>query len=903
VPGIYVENRRFDLPDLGGNLLEICLSLGFDVPYFCWHPALGSVGACRQCAVKVFQDDADTRGRLVMSCMTAPADGMRVSVRDDEAREFRAGVIEWLMLNHPHDCPICDEGGQCHLQDMTVMAGHVRRRTRFPKRTHRNQDLGPFVNHEMNRCIQCYRCVRFYGDYAGGRDLGVQGCHDGVYFGRPADGPLESEFAGNLVEVCPTGVFTDKSLKRHYSRKWDLQTAPSICVHCGLGCNTIAGERYGTLRRIRTRYNHDVNGYFLCDRGRYGYEFVNSPQRIRQPLLRQGDGTLAPIPPEAALEHAARLLSHGKVIGIGSPRASLESNFALQTVVGPARFLCGLAVSQSRLTSLTLDILRNSPSPAASLRDAAASDAVFLLGQDVPNTAPMLALALRQAAIRRPMAAASARLNLPAWNDAALRQAIQQDKGPFFVATTDETRLDDLAAAVHRAAPDDLARLGFAVAHELDAAAPAVPLLPQPAADLARRIATSLKSATAPLVVAGESCGSEAILRAAANVARALHKVNPRARLCLTVPECNSMGLAILRGGPLEQALQALRDGQADTLVIVENDLYRRADAAFVDDLLAAAKHSIVIDSLPSATTAKATLVLPAATFAEASGTLVNNEGRAQRFYRVFPGEEPVQESWRWLARLIPAVSWQHWDDLLAAMAGAIPALRDVATVAAAADFRMLGQKVPRQSPRYSGRTAIHADLDVREPQPPDDPDTPLSFSMEGTPLAPPPGLITRYWAPSWNSDQALHKFQIEVGGPWPGGQAGRRLIEPAADQAQPCFTDIPATAARDGQLLFVPAWHVFGSEELSALSPGIAARSPSPYVALNRQDAERLRLTEDRDAAVCIDGRTHVLAVKLHEALPPGLAAIPVGLPGMPWMALPASGTAAPADGKEARP
>jgi NADH-quinone oxidoreductase subunit G len=165
---------------------------------------------------------------------------------------------------------------------MTVMTGHSYRRFRFRKRTYINQNLGPFVNHEMNRCIQCYRCVRFYRDYAGGRDLNVFSSHHHVYFGRHEDGVLENEFSGNLVEICPTGVFTDKTLMRHYTRKWDLQTAPSICVHCGLGCNTIPGERYGKLRRIHNRYNGEVNGYFLCDRGRYGYEFVNSSGRIRR---------------------------------------------------------------------------------------------------------------------------------------------------------------------------------------------------------------------------------------------------------------------------------------------------------------------------------------------------------------------------------------------------------------------------------------------------------------------------------------------------------------------------------------------------------------------------------------------------------------------------------------------
>ncbi len=287
---LWIDGRAYQAEGDGKNLLSVCLSLGFDLPYFCWHPALHSVGACRQCAVKLYRDEKDTRGRITMSCMTPVTDGMRLSISDEDARGFRAGIIELLMVNHPHDCPICDEGGECHLQDMTVMSGHTYRRYSFSKRTHRNQDLGPFLNHEMNRCIQCYRCIRFYRDYAGGRDMEVLGWHDSVYFGRHEDGTLENEFSGNLVEVCPTGVFTDKTQIPHYSRKWDLQTAPSLCVHCAVGCNTIPGERLGVLRRIRTRFNYDVNGYFLCDRGRYGYEFINAESRLRSALVREESG-------------------------------------------------------------------------------------------------------------------------------------------------------------------------------------------------------------------------------------------------------------------------------------------------------------------------------------------------------------------------------------------------------------------------------------------------------------------------------------------------------------------------------------------------------------------------------------------------------------------------------------
>ena len=176
----------------------------------------------------------------------------------------------------------------------------------------------------MNRCIQCYRCIRFYRDYAGGRDLEVLGAHDNVYFGRHEDGALENEFSGNLVEVCPTGVFTDKTLKGHYTRKWDLQTAPSICVHCAVGCNTIPGERYGTLRRVRTRFNGEVNGYFLCDRGRYGYEFVNAAVRIRQTMEKK-DGALAQVQEEVTIFQARAALAAGRAVGIGS-RARIHGN-------------------------------------------------------------------------------------------------------------------------------------------------------------------------------------------------------------------------------------------------------------------------------------------------------------------------------------------------------------------------------------------------------------------------------------------------------------------------------------------------------------------------------------------------------------------------------------------------
>jgi len=897
---IYVDGKPYQV-QAGNNLLRTCLSLGFDIPYFCWHPAMGSVGACRQCAVKQFKDENDTTGTIVMSCMTPVTDGLRISIDDPEVKEFRASVIEWLMVNHPHDCPVCDEGGECHLQDMTVLTGHTQRHYPFKKRTHRNQYLGPFVNHEMNRCIACYRCVRFYREYARGRDFNVFGAHDRVYFGRHEDGVLESEFSGNLVEICPTGVFTDKTLKQHYTRKWDLQTAPSVCVHCGLGCNTIPGERYGQLRRRRNRYNSQVNGYFMCDRGRYGYEFVNSEQRLRQPLLRNQENDAAqPVVKGEVLEYAASLLgSRDRVIGIGSPRASLEANYALRALVGPERFYLGISAAESCTISCALQIMREGSARVPSLHDVELSDAVLVLGEDLNNTAPMLALALHQSVRQIPMHVAEGLLHIHEWQDSAIQEAIQREEGPLIVATPADTKLAEMATQVIRAAPDDLARLGFAVAQALDPQAPPVPALTDEMRTLAEEIAHSLQSGQRPLVISGTGCGSEAVMWAAANVAWALCKEGRTAELCLTVPESNSLGLAFIGGRDLASAFQAVHDGLADTVIILENDLYRRAESATVEAFLDAAPHVIAIDHLAHATTAKAEVVLPAATFAESSGTLVNNEGRAQRFFQVFSPEQEIQASWRWLRDLMVAAgylegeTWQSLDDVTGALVEQRPILSPILEIAPPATYRIVGQEVPRQSHRSTGRTAIHADVDVNEPQPPDDADSPLAFSMEGFEGQPPPALIPRYWAPHWNSVQSLNKFQSEVGGPLRGGDPGRRLIEPAKVQEMAYLDGVPAAFhPRAGERLVIPQYHIFGSEELSVLTPAIAELAPGPYLAINASDAATFKVGEGDPIALYLKGETYRLHVRLAPGMPNGTVGLSAGLPGSPVVPLPAWGT-----------
>ncbi|MBL0480736.1 NADH-quinone oxidoreductase subunit NuoG [Aeromonas veronii] len=899
---IYVDGKEYEV-DGADNLLQACLSLGLDVPYFCWHPALGSVGACRQCAVKQYQNADDKRGRLVMSCMTPATDGSYIAIEDEEAKEFRKSVVEWLMTNHPHDCPVCEEGGACHLQDMTVMTGHNSRRYRFTKRTHQNQELGPFIGHEMNRCIACYRCVRYYKDYAGGEDLGVYGAHDNVYFGRVEDGTLESEFSGNLVEVCPTGVFTDKTHSERYNRKWDMQFAPSICQQCSVGCNISPGERYGELRRIENRFHGSVNHYFLCDRGRFGYGYVNLADRPRQPLLKDGNNQLT-ITVDGALNRAADALRSARgLIGIGSPRASLESNFALRALVGEANFYAGVEQAEWACQLKMLQILQQGGVPTPSLRDMEEADAVLVLGEDVTMSAARIALALRQS-VKGKARELARKMKVDLWQVAAVQTLGQNERYPLLITSLDTTRLDDVAADKLHAPYADQARLGFAIANLLDPSAPAVADLCPELQAQATRWAELLGNARKPLIIAGSSARDVALLEAASNIARALKGRGLEASIALVGQEANSLGLAMLGAQTLsdkslEAALARIESEEGLALVTLENDLYRRAPRNRVDAALARLQHLLVIDHQATPTANKADLVLPAASFAEADGTLVNMEGRAQRFFQVYApafynADIQVREGWRWLAALQGAIErkplrWQNFEQVNHDCATSNPLLATMLEAAPNAGLRIRGMRLAREPHRYSGRTSMLADQNVSEPRVAQDPDSPFNFSMEGYAGARQPlPQVPFAWAPGWNSPSAWNKFQDEVGGKLRAGDPGRRLLEATDPQAEGkellgWFTTIPAPFKAAEALQVVNYAQLFGGEELSARSPVIQARMNEPELVLNPLDAQRLALHGGSQVSFSWGGSHWQLRLRLSEQLSAGLVGLPLGVNGLP--------------------
>ncbi len=838
MPMILVDGQEIDVKE-GENILEACLNAGLDLPYFCWHPSMGSIGSCRQCALVQYQNEEDTKGRIVMGCMTPVAEGARFSLKAENASEFREAVVESLMLNHPHDCPVCAEGGECHLQDMTVMVGHRDRRYTGKKNTYRNQYLGPLIHHEMNRCIACYRCERYYRDYAGGKDLGAQASHDHVYFGRHEEGILESEFSGNLVEVCPTGVFTDKPFLKQYSRKWDLQSGPSICQGCGVGCNIAPGERYGKVKRVHNRYHDEVNGYFICDRGRFGSGYLNSDLRLDYAGIKKPDGSFFAVHQQQALETAAGWVAGKKVAAIGSPRASLEANYLLRELVGKKNFVPGYSDSEAELIGSILSILQSTTAINPSIKKMESADAILVLGEDVTNTAPRVALALRQS-VRNKAFELAEQMGLPSWQDAAVRNLAQDQLSPMIIVSAMDTRLDDVASQCVSLAPDQIASFGHAVAAALKGGK-----CDNPEADSAAKI---LKSAKNPLIISGSSMGNHGIINSAAAIAEALN--TPETMLSFCLPECNSMGLALLtQNDACSLADLVNKAPKLDALIILENDLYRRGDRAEIDQLLASGTKVITLDMYENSTLDQSDLVLPAASYAESQGTLVSSEGRAQRFYPVHSPAVERMPSWQWILQLAGAVghkklsALEHLDQVITACAQSNKDLKGLIDVAPLNSFRNLGSKIPRQTHRYSGRTAMNSGVSVHEPQQPKDHESPLSFSMEGLNRDQPSSLTPFVWSPGWNSNQSLQKFQSEVDGPLKGGSSGVRLIKSSQSGAV-VSSEVGEVILKQHQWHLVPMQQIHGSDELSGHTDEIAELAGRGFIAIGEKVAEKLSVS-----------------------------------------------------------
>jgi NADH-quinone oxidoreductase subunit G len=327
----------------GKTVLQAAIEAGIQVPYYCYHPGLGIDGSCRVCIVKI-----EKMPKLQTSCSTPVAEGMVVHTTAPDVVEARAGVFEFLLINHPLDCPVCDKGGECPLQDFSYSFGPERSRMDFPRRVFDGEgvkadvDFGPTLMLNRNRCILCTRCVRFMREVDGDPQIGIIDRGYGSEIATFREEGVHSLVSGNLMDVCPVGAITTRDY-RFKSRPWDNPNAvDTICTQCSKGCNTTAWikakpewAKGARLVRFTPRFNPDVNGYWMCDIGRFEYHWIEGNDRLRRPMARDEAGTLQPVSWRDALlavrKGAAQAEQAGSPLAfLGSAHASLEELYLLK---------------------------------------------------------------------------------------------------------------------------------------------------------------------------------------------------------------------------------------------------------------------------------------------------------------------------------------------------------------------------------------------------------------------------------------------------------------------------------------------------------------------------------------------------------------------------------------------
>jgi len=344
---VYVNDKPVDIGNEKLNLIQAALKAGVLIPHYCWHPAMTVVASCRMCLVEVGERKPDgsiaMQPKVVPGCQTPAKDGTVIVTKSDRARQAQVQTLESLLINHPLDCPVCDKAGECLLQDYSYKFGRSQSRMIDPKNQPPNKPhIGDQITLFADRCIMCSRCVRFTREISGTAELQVinRGDHSeiDVFPGEPCNNKL----AGNVVDLCPVGALCSKDFL-YKQRVWYMRPQKSVCADCSTGCSVFVDANKDIVYRLRPRENPQAQGYFMCDEGRFGYHYVNSPERLKRPLVRGDGGTQCPAPWDEVLPALRRELAEAAardgsaVAGVLSPFLTCEEAFLL------AKYLKGLS--------------------------------------------------------------------------------------------------------------------------------------------------------------------------------------------------------------------------------------------------------------------------------------------------------------------------------------------------------------------------------------------------------------------------------------------------------------------------------------------------------------------------------------------------------------------------------
>jgi len=638
---VEIDGRAVEI-EHGSTVMDAAHKLGIYVPHFCYHKKLSIAANCRMCLVEV-----EKAPKPLPACATPVTDGMKVRTQSPVAKTAQNSVMEFLLINHPLDCPICDQGGECQLQDLAVGYGKSASRYEEEKRVVPSKDVGPLVAaEEMSRCIQCTRCVRFGQEVAGVMELGMIGRGEHAEIVAFVGQSIESELSGNMIDLCPVGALTSKPF-RYSARTWELARRKSISPHDGHGSNLVVQVRQNRVMRVLPLENEAVNECWLSDKERFSYEAVNSPERLAVPMVREAEGWRE-IDWESALERAAAgLRSAGADSGfLLSPHATLEE----LTLAGKlARGLGGAADFRLRQSDFSADMAREGiPWLGLPIAELDAADRVLLVGSFLRKDQPLVAKRLRQSASRRTQINVLHCVD----DDLLMKIANRQIVAP--------SALPDALAAV-----------------------------------LDGPIGASLKSGKKPMILLGN------LAQQHPEAAR-LHAIAQKlgdalgAKIGFLGEAANSVG-GYLAGLPVGMPARAMLDSPRKAYVLFGAEpAFDFADPQRTRAALAAAQYVVSLSAFRPREDDASHLVLPIAPFTETAGTFVSCEGRVQSFHATVRPLGEARPGWkvlRVLGNLLGLAGFEHESSVQVreeALAG-----RDVASLLSNRTGAAIGSTVP----------------------------------------------------------------------------------------------------------------------------------------------------------------------------------------------------------------
>ena len=798
----------------GRLLIDVAEEIGVFVPRFCYHPGMKSVAVCRMCLVAV-----EGQRKLLPACATPVAEGMNVNTVEEQAVDAQQGMLEFLLINHPLDCPICDRAGECPLQDQTYRHGPGTTRYVEPKRTYEKPlEISSLVVLDRERCVLCWRCVRFADEVAGDQFIQLVDRGAGTQILTFKDDPFDSYFSGNTVQICPVGALTSKPY-RFVSRPWNLKSAPTICGYCAVGCPMTNESRADKLVRCQALPNENVNDFWTCDKGRFGYHYVDSEDRLSNPLVRGGGGEFEPTGWGRALAMVAERIKSARGVGvIAGAHLTTEDAFAISRL---ARGVIETPHLDSRLQDadapyeLALAALSVAGS-TATMNDLENASSIVSVGPDPKETLPVLFLRLRKAVFERGAelaVVAPRRISLDAF----------------------ATRLVRAEAGGEAAAVDGLSRDGL---------------------DLGE----------SPVVCWGPSSPGRDDSPVLAAALRLVEKTGARFLMC--PPHAGSQGFLDMgvhpRLGPGHQAvseqgmgtreiLEATVSGEIDVLLLFGADVAGDfPDADLAERALSSGAFTVVMELLPSSTLGYADVVLPSAAYAERAGTFTNLERRLQKLEPAVSPPGSASEPWRACVRLAAALGKQwEWHDLSAVWAD----LTSEVPTHAGVDIDALTQPAPTPAAHLGGGWQGDRNLD--------------QTLVAGPGGQYPKGL--RSGAPfqtgqNWPLSWELRHFEArQRPGYIPAVDHSSRAAqsEPGAGSAEPDeagrspAADAPASPDEQSQDEFVlyTGRMIYDEGEMVSRTAALRGIAKRPYVEIGERDAARLGIADGDDAVVSSNG------------------------------------------------